>query len=297
MPETVNNQIQRTRRRLMGMHRPEFNVVVGATNATSTALTMSWPLRGLGPGSRIAVDDEIMYVWDTDTGSRIARVYRGDLGSTPATHADQARVEVNPRFPKFEIRDVLTEEIRSWPSTLYREDIADATVGAGQSAVELNIPSDWIAILNVTQAPFSTSLTSQDDIRVSYRIERGITRFASGIGLYLDGHVAPTGGMTLTVRIARPFDTTTMVDSVSTSAIGMSDHMLDIPALGAAWRLVSNREVMRTFTENQGEPRRSEEVPPMYATQAGQGLQRLRDKRIAEEAQRLLFRNPWRRVK
>lgn len=299
MPETVRNQIDRCRRRLMAMHRPEFNRLDGAVDDVGEVITLSETLRALGPGSRVAIDDELLYVWSTDVSGKTATVLRGDLGSTAVAHVDGSIVEVNPRFPAFEIRDVLTEEIRSWPNSLFRVVSHDAIVSAGSTAVDSGISSEeWLAVLNVTRSPYGSTRDTLNDVRIPFRIERNLdpARFTSGAGIFLDS-VAPSGGTTMRVTMAMPFDTTDLADTVEMQDVGLTTSMYDIPALGVAARLVANRETIRTFTEGQGEPRRSEEIPPMYATQASQGLMKLRDKRIAEEAQRLLHRYPWRQMR
>jgi len=74
----------------------------------------------------------------------------------------------------------------------------------------------------------------------------------------------------------------------------LSSPMEDCLRYGAAWRMMSHREVKRTFTEGQGEPRNAEETPPGHITQIAEQMRRMRNERMAEEARRLAAEYPWR---
>ena len=51
--------------------------------------------------------------------------------------------------------------------------------------------------------------------------------------------------------------------------------------------LMAGREIKRSFTESQGDPRRASEVTGGKSTESVVALQRLRQQRIASEKQRL----------
>jgi hypothetical protein len=301
MAETIATLIGRTRRHLMAMHRPEFNQVGSAIAAIDTSLTFARQMKGLAPGSRVAIDDEIIYVYETNTNVLSADCERGDLGSVAAAHTVGTRVEVNPRFPQLAIRDALREEIQSWPVGLYRTGAIDVTISALSGKADITaLPTDWTMILNVLKKPSTTGVQFDDrTYKIKFRVERDLATadFASGTGLFLDTTQA-IGSNAYRVIYARPFDVTNMTDTANTGTdLGLEDTLLDIASLGAAWRLISTREIYRTFAESQGETRRAEEVPPMYATQAAAGLQKIRDKRIAEECTRAINTYPWRQMR
>ncbi len=72
--------------------------------------------------------------------------------------------------------------------------------------------------------------------------------------------------------------------------------MLDIPRLGAAWRLLTPREITRSNVQAQGEARDTREVPPGTILRDAAGIQAQRDRRLREEAERLLNDYGWRRA-
>jgi hypothetical protein len=72
---------------------------------------------------------------------------------------------------------------------------------------------------------------------------------------------------------------------VATTGLQSTAH--DIPVLGAAYRLMMFRELKRSFTEAQGEPRRAAEVPVGSSLTALRGIQAFRQSRIDAERERL----------
>ena len=119
--------------------------------------------------------------------------------------------------------------------------------------------------------------------------------FSSGTALQLLGNYPSTG--TLRVRVAQAFDVSNWNDNLDVvSEVGLTTSMLDIAPLGAAWRLMSAREVQRTSPNAQPEPRRAEETPAGHMQSTAQQLKQLRDIRMSEESIRLQEMYPVRGV-
>jgi hypothetical protein len=117
-----------------------------------------------------------------------------------------------------------------------------------------------------------------------------LTAFASGNMLQLYEPAAP--GRAIRVKYRAPFgQLVNLTDNVGT-VTGLPDSAMDIPPMGAAMRLVAPREIKRNFTESQGEPRRSEEVPPGAVAGSWRGLAGMRAQRILSEAMRLAAMYP-----
>ena len=253
-------------------------------------ITFEFAVEGVSPGSIIAINDELMYVWSRSKGSLQAVVQRGVLGTEPAlSHAVGSLIEVNPRFPQASIRDELLREIRSWHPRLYAVVTKELTVEVHKRAVDLDtVPTDFFHVLEILREPRAMR---DSWYRVRGRAEHNLNTvdFPSGSALFLDDPVEK--GTRLRFTYARPFDLTEFGDDTDLEAdVGLSAAHFDIAVYGATWRLVSTREVKRTDTDAQGEPRDAQEVPPGHILQTARQLKALRDERIAEE-NRLLVHN------
>lgn len=306
---TVADLIQDTKRLLQGSYKAQLNQLSGVVLATDTTWTFKWTLQGIGNGNYLAVDDEVVLVWQNDPAGSTATVQRGMLGTTPADHADQSIVEASPRFPQPFIRRALQREIVSWPQSVYGVGAVTLTTGANVLSTDaIGIPSNFTGILQILKKPDLLAANVVVDgqlldpfrsswAELGYRIERNQNRadFASGTAIFLEK--MRFQGMTIRVVYSMPFDTTDMNDGVSVEDdIGLSDSMLDIPAYGVAWRLLTSSEVNRSSTFAQGEARAAQDVPLGGTIRDAGGFKQMRDSRLTEEAMRLLNSYPWRKV-
>ena len=92
----------------------------------------------------------------------------------------------------------------------------------------------------------------------------------------------------LRVTLAVPFDVTDVSDSaVLETDLLVPSYMFSVAEYGAAWRLIIAREVRRTFTEGQGEPRNATEVQPGAVLNIARGLKSARDEAMNDARRRL----------
>jgi hypothetical protein len=89
-----------------------------------------------------------------------------------------------------------------------------------------------------------------------------------------------------------PFIIATSLDDDPVADLGLSDSMLDIPALGAAIELLYTTESRRTQVTSQGDSRRPDEVPVTSNSSIAGALQRTYKARVQEEMSRLVTRMP-----
>lgn len=290
MASSVSSLIESTRRHLMGQHRPQMNRLKVAANDSQTTISFEFAIEGVVGGALIGVDDELMYVWSRDKGTLQAVVQRGVLGTEKSTHDVGALIEVNPRFPTAVIRDELQREIRSWHPRLFAVVTKELTVGTGNRAVNLDsVPGNFFHVLEILRQPRDTR---DSWYRVRGRAEHNLntTDFPSGSALFLDEPVEASTRIRFTY--ARPFDLESFDDDVDLEEdVLLSPAYYDIATYGAAWRLVSTREIKRTDGDAQGEPRDAQEVPPGHILQTARQLKTLRDERIAEENR--LLKHLW----
>lgn len=284
MTTTVSSLIETTRRHLYGMQQGSFNFLTSTIDDNDTTFTFDLPAGGIVAGSIVGIDDEILFVKSV-TG-QVATVARGWDGTTAASHTAAAIIEVSPRFPRFAIKQALKDEIASWPRSLYKQSTIEIAGNTTSRAYNLTSLGSFHDVLDVWRDPYSGS-TAPVPI-VGWRLQRDAETddYASGKALILPAELAEA--VALRVTYSAPFTVSTFADATDVEATcGLAFSMTDIPPYGAAWRLLAPREIKRTFTESQPEPRTSEEVPAGAALRTAAGMKALRDQRIVEEADRL----------
>lgn len=294
---TVLDLVNETRRQLTGSTRSQKNKLNGALLVGSTTFTFTYSLN-FGAGSMLSLDDELVYVWSVDTATKTAVVERAQLGTTAAAHADGTLVEVNPEFPKVRIKQALKDDILSWHNDLFQVASVSASVSSAylSQGINVGVSDDWHYILDVRLDTTSNKEASYSKSwpQVKFEVIRNAdtTDFTNGAAIVITEPV-PTGNVRITY--AKRFDCSTFDDSTDVeAAVGLGPTMLDIPPLGAAWRLETPREVKRTQTYAQGDSRVADEVEAGAILRTGQFLKVIRDQRINEERARLRAKYPVR---
>lgn len=288
---TANDLVEETRMHLQSMARDELNRLNGAIiSTTASTLTFEFAAGSIAPGAVLAIDLELVYVWSV--AGQVATVERGWLGSTKATHSDDALIYVNPRWSSFTILRAINEELDSYSSPkwgLYQMKTVDLTFSAATVGYDLTSVTDLIDVYELRWKGYAAGEWPLIR-RWSVARDMPTTDFASGLSLQLDDGAGP--GRPIRVRYkARFTHLATLADNV-TSVSGLADTAADIPPLGAAARLVAPREVKRAATDSQPESRRAAEVPPGTNRAAAGTLLSVRDARLREEASRLYQRYP-----
>lgn len=293
---TVSALIEETRRLVYGTSRLAINRVL-STGAglldTDTTVTLDFDLQGAVKGSIIAIDNELFFVLDSTAATKQLTVIRGYLGTTPVVHAAGAIVEVNPRFPRPYIKRALQQEINSWGSRLFKVTSVNIPFSSLSRIYDLGIV-DYLSVLDVRLSPAPGRTTRPRAYGWAVIPDQDTSNFASGTALELLGNY-PTSG-TARVKVSQKFDVGVWDDTTVVENLGLTSSMTDIPPIGAAWRLMSAKEVGRTDMTAQPEPRKAEEVPAGHMASVAAQLKKLRDDRIEEERWTLMQRYPLRGV-
>ena len=290
---TVADLVEDTKRHLYGTSRLALNVLDTTIGELPTSVTLTYDVQGIQQGSIISIDDEIMYVFNVDSTTKTATVHRGFMGTVPAAHLGGALVEVNPRFPRQFIKEALKQEINSYAPRLFR--VTAHNVPASGITTSFDMPvSDYLHVVDIygERSGYTgrSRLLHYNDIRDADPVD-----FPSGSSLHILEPVSST--TILRVRVARTFDTSIFNDATEVEGtIGLEDYMIDIPPIGAAWRLLSSRETPRTNMAAQPEPRRAEEVPPGHISTVANTLRDIRNHRISEAQFMLRERYPYRNM-
>jgi hypothetical protein len=274
---------------------------------SSTVLTTQYNLNGITPGIFVAIDDEEMYVFTTNPGTNTAIVSRGENSTTPVYHGSGARIYVNEPFNRNMILNAIVDDIRSWGPQVYQVKTADITAVAYQRGYDLGAITPYYNVMEVVTTPYpSFALNDNKDwkrVRFHDFQSAPTTDFPSGNALIIDGDGGMQGGdMTywniggVTTSIHVTYAAAFNADAILTggeatllgATVGLDETDFDIPALGAAWRLMMMREARRATQLMQGEPRVESEIPPLYISKAAEQFKILRDGRLNDAQYRLI---------
>lgn len=286
--DTVSDLINATYVHLSGPAGEKVDLLDAGVNASTSSLVLTDGIGGVGPGRIIEIDDELMYARSYVDSTKTLTVIRGYRGTTAASHSSDAIVTIAPRFPRAFVRNALRDEIKSWPKNIYAVDTADVTV---TDARGYDLPiGDYISILGAYLSPYDTTTEAWTSLSASsYDVRRAqvTSDFASGVSLTIP--LSYTPARTVRVVYARKFDVSSMDDDVAVATtIGVPCSAMDIPPLGAAWRLTRGREVRRTDLQAQQQSRSAEQVPGGLSSAVSSGFKSDRDSRLKDEQLNLL---------
>lgn len=294
MSTLVSSQAEIIRRRLQPGGLSRYNFCSGAVTATATSVTLTDDVTGVVAGSTLGIDSELLLVRPTVAGM-VVPVYRGFRGTTAATHASGALVEVAPRFPLADIVDTMREEVDSWGQEVFSVVTAAITPSTALRAYNLpNAVNPWF-VLEVVQenAGQGTGENSRTPLPFVLLREQDTTDFPSGVAVQLK--TAPGSTDALRVTWAEPFDTDNWATTTDLEDdVGLTRGLLSVVTYGTMWRLMSGREVPRTDLHASGETRRAEENPPGFSAKTAGELLRLRDRVLAAESVKLRSRYSYR---
>lgn len=287
---TVGTVVDRTLRQLMSGSVEERNKTVSAVTATATSVSMQYELAGIRPGGVIQIDNELLYVWELNSGAKSVTVERGWNGTTAAAHASGAIVTVDPKFPRAQILEAINAELDDLSSPvngLFQIKSLELNYNGTSSMVNLPTTDKIIDIVSV-----SVRYLSDDYPKIRrMRLIRDLPNddFNSGYAIRLDEEVR-AGRMVVVYKA--PFTNVTTDAQNLQNITGIPTSCEDILMMGAQIRLISPREMKRNFTESQGDTRRAEEVPFGAVTGSVNQIIRMRRDRITAEAAKLMRQYP-----
>lgn len=298
MPTTVGDAVDRCLSTwLLGTWSSTLNGVQGGIDAFATEIDCSLPLSGIGTGAFVALENELCYVAETDQTNNRLIVLRHQRGTAAAAHVAGTTIEVNPRFPRFLVRQMMQADLASWPGSLYNvqhfagsSSFATRTIQVPQS-INGFVPR---GVLKVRRK----SLSFADD---RYRRTNG---YEVLFDLLDDAAGDPVIGVvqlndntcidsTYAVQVACDFNVEAVGDDDNdlVDDVGLSGGMQEILELGAAYRLLMGRGSVRLFPEAQGQSRAAQEVGSGDIPRLAEMLLQLKNDRMGEEAGNLLRRS------
>lgn len=297
---TVSQLVTEVQRRFLSDLKEETDQLGAniSAGATTLSLVAGSSLGSIAPGAVLQIDYELFWVISASSISSIS-VIPGYYGSTEAAHLANAQITVNPRIPVVDIIRSFNEELDDFSSEvngLYQ--VKELTLSynpviVGYDMTDINTdtaldPTTWLDLLEVRTHEYGpANIWPHTPLgKVTLMWDQDTTVFPSGTGLRFDGH--GYAGRPIRVLYKASFSST--LANASDDILGVSGlhtQAHDILTLGAAYRLMPWRELKRSFTETQSEPRQSQEVPVGSSLTAMKGIMQMRMDRLAAERSRL----------
>lgn len=267
---TTADLLARTRDFLMTGKNDVINELQSNIDGSVSSLALSYPYKMLNPGSTLGIELEEMYVLDmagASAGNAIT-VRRAYEGSSAVAHAAGTLVRINPHFSDSKIFKALNATIHALSGEgAFRVKSVSLTGSASTNSYDF-AADDWIGSYRLRfDTPGSANdwpIFNASDYYVDVTPDG--SEFPSGRQLVLRAGVS--SGRTVRYSYKARFGPLAgLADDVEVvSGVHAQGH--ELLAIGAAIRLLSGRDIKRTFLVMQPEPRRQEEVPAGAAQQS-----------------------------
>lgn len=301
---TVDAMIERVRRNsMLGSYGPFYMLSAAATDS-DTMLTLDHEIDHITVGSILAVDYELMRVTNIGHGSNTVDVQRGFLGTTAATHAEDALVEQDPRFPKAQLLDHAELEVRSWAKHLWRTVMLPLPVTRSERTYDLvGVDAQGVDfLLEVRSPPVNVAIDDWGSTwagdtwpRVSAKLLRNMPTGDLPTGYALQLKHYPREAGSLRVAYASGFNLTTFEAATDlVGGVGLDAAWIDILEQGLRARSLSGSIASRADWRATGINRDSQEVNLLDLVRAADLARSDRDRRLADESVKLRSRFPYR---
>ena len=292
MPESdrakVLDVVRHAKRLLHSNTRTELDAIHTEITAVATTIRLKYQADGIRAGSYISVSKsdgtlapETMYVHARN--GEYATVLRGVDGSTAyAWEADTSIIEVEPRFSEWQILEAARDAIQALPSNLH----AVSTTTVTFSTTEQSVTSSDLATTGFTRVLSATrTARSGEDRLVKFNIK--VQEYAGAYEVIRQEGIEKS--VTVNLTYAHPFVISTLDPGTNlVTPAGMSIEMIDIPRLGAAASLMLADEATRLDLHAAGDSRGDGALNPGDRARYSLVLQAQYDRRVSQEARRLM---------
>jgi hypothetical protein len=264
--------------------RDNINLLSVDIDADDTVLTTQFSLSAITRGTLLSVEDEVMYVWDTDINAKSITVLRGYANTSPSAHAASTVISAGGKA-RAQIIDALNDELRSISGKgLYQ--MKSATLDNYSYATSAYVVDD-LAESNVYDVQY---LAISETVGWVHMPHWSFSAIDNAITL----HCTPASTR-LRVLYKSGFAQFVFGSDDIQSDIGLQEEAADVLVWGAAARLAIPEEYFRNDIHTQGDTRRPSEVSAGALMRSAQGFKAMRDERLSEEKDRLRRQFPLRK--
>ena len=298
MPESdrtkVVDVVRHAKRLLNSNTRTELDAIsTDVALATTSTIHLKYQTEGIRAGSYISLSSgttppETMYVHSRN--GEYATVMRGvdgssapsTLGSGSESWQEDTVIEVEPRFTEWQILEAVRDAIQALPNNLH----AVGTTTATFSTTEQSVTSSALATTGFTRILSATrTARSSEDRLVKFNVK--VQEYGGAYEVVRQEGIEKS--VTVNLTYAHPFVISTLdPDTNLVTTAGMSLEMIDIPALGAAASLMLADEATRLDLHAAGDSRGDGALSPGDRARYSLVLQAQYDRRVSQEARRLM---------
>jgi hypothetical protein len=266
------------------------NLVQVSASAGQTSLQLELGVDGIQKGMLLSSGLNVWFVKGVYANDNTVFVIPGYDGSPQQAVTAGDMVYVRPRMTDWFAFNALNDVLRRLSSPengLYKIGTWTAEVDATyQTYVVPTAAEGMTNILRVRwRVPGTTDVWTDLPDRMwrwVYSADQNVIRILRNI----------PSGTDVEFTYKAPFTLATSLSTDPVATCGLTESMLDIPALGAAAMLLRTTEARRTQVSTQGDSRRPEEVPVTANSSIASQLDREFKNRVQEEMIRLVTRIP-----
>lgn len=287
---TIADIVADTRRLTYGAMSEQINIIADAADAGATTLVMDMDVSGITPGTILSSGLNVWYVRGTNVSSSEIFVVPGYDNAPQEAASVGDIVLIKPRVTTWYLFNAINDELKRLSSPmngLYGVGSWTATVSPTYQTYD--VPTAALGMTGLLRVRYRWPGTPDvwSDLRPSsYRWM--VSESANRVQLFVN---IPSG-TELEFAYKVPF---TQAASLADDAVvdcGLSETMVDIPAIGAAAMLLRTTDSRRNQIQAQGDPRRAGEVPSGANLSSASMMDREYKMRVQDEYARLLQRFP-----
>lgn len=287
---TFQDLVADVRRRVYGSMTENVNLIQASASAGQTSIQLELGVDGIQKGMLLSSGLNVWFVKGVYSTTNTVFVIPGYDGSPQSAVAPGDMVYVRPRMTDWFAFNALNDVLRRLSSPengLYKVGTWTAEVDATYQTYVVPVEAEGMtSILRVRwRVPGTTDVWTDLPDRMwrwVYSADQNVIRILRNI----------PSGTDVEFTYKSPFTVATALDDDPVADCGLSESMLDIPAIGAAAMLLRTTESRRTQVQTQGDSRRPEEVPVTSNSSIASQLDRQFRDRVQEEMIRLVTRIP-----
>lgn len=259
---------------------------IGAGDLTFQVNDASQVSRGL-----IEVDSELMNVQAYNNTTGVVTIFpfgRGFYGSTAATHAANASVINNAKFPKVRVQEAINDIINEVYPVLFAVKSANFNKIAVQYGYGL--PADADEVLNVNYQVIGPSQIWPSMRRWRYDPNADASNFPTGKAIHLLEEVTPGRIMRVTY-IGQPSNLINDTDGFA-AVSGLPETAKDAIVYGAAAKLLVSYDAARLQMDSVESSERAAVTQPTSASNTSKYFMAIYQNRLELEGKKLRDRYP-----
>lgn len=287
---TIKDLVSDVRRRVYGSMTENVNLAQVSASAGQTSIQLELGVDGIQKGMLLSSGLNVWFVKGVYANTNTVFVIPGYDGSPQQAVTAGDMVYVRPRMTDWFAFNALNDVLRRLSSPengLYKVGTWTAEVDATYQTYV--VPTAAVGMTNILRVrwrvPGTTDVWTDLPDRMwrwVYSADQNVIRILRNI----------PSGTDIEFTYKAPFTLATSLSNDPVAFCGLSESMLDIPALGAAAMLLRTTEARRTQVQTQGDSRRPEEVPVTANSSIASQLDREFKNRVQEEMIRLVTRIP-----